>query len=171
MAQISLASAARCISIGLKCNSASDNCRQGVNSVRACLIEPKLDLTRYSSRSAPKRTCDASIERRCVWVFIAVDLQPRRARSRRSAVIVSAQDNKGATPRIGRNPGFEAARAVPALASHLSPDRARVPQVLQTASDRTSGDLRYPRGRGNPAVRSSTSSKACSRTCCRGKPY
>ena len=43
-------------------------------------------------------------------------------------------------------------RAAPTLASHLSPERTRVPQVLQAASDRTSGELCHTRGRGDPAV-------------------
>src|SRR6202167_4975847 len=43
-------------------------------------------------------------------------------------------------------------RAAPTLASHLSPERAGVPQVLQAASDRTSGELCHTRGRGDPAT-------------------
>src|SRR5271156_2940222 len=42
--------------------------------------------------------------------------------------------------------------AAPTLAPHLSPERTRVPQVLQAASDRTSGELCHTRGRGDPAV-------------------
>ncbi len=43
-------------------------------------------------------------------------------------------------------------RAPPALATHLPGQRAGVPQVLQTASDRASGDLRRTRGRRDPAL-------------------
>src|SRR5208337_599343 len=43
-------------------------------------------------------------------------------------------------------------RAPPALATHLPGQRAGVPQVLQTASNRASGDLRRTRGGRDPAV-------------------
>ena len=43
-------------------------------------------------------------------------------------------------------------RAAPALATHLPGQRAGVPEVLQTASDRASGDLRRARGGRDPAV-------------------
>src|SRR5208337_3274628 len=43
-------------------------------------------------------------------------------------------------------------RAPPALATHLPGQRAGVLQILQTASDRASGDLRRTRGGRDPAV-------------------
>ena len=43
-------------------------------------------------------------------------------------------------------------RAPPALAAHLPGQRAGVLQILQTASDRASGDLRRARGGRDPAV-------------------
>src|SRR5271169_1956034 len=66
-----------------------------------------------------------------------------------SPIVAGSSNRSKSTSSVG---SFVANRGLPPLASHLSPQRAGVPQVLQTASDRTSGELRYPRGRSDPAI-------------------